>query len=109
MDLGNVFRIIPLLGLIPFLDDPEPDTVVLNAEGIARPTSVCLPYALIPGMDISSSAYQKAITILTKKADAAALLATLPTFDAKLSDADSGMFLFFSKQLFLILIFKTDS
>ena len=107
MDLGNVFCIIPILDLIPFLDDPEPNTIVLNAEGIARPSSVCLPYALIPGIDISSSAYQKAVTILTKKPDATALLATLPTFDAKLSNANSGMFLFFSKQLFLIPLFKT--
>ena len=109
MELGKFFRIISLFILILFLDDPEPEAVVLNAEGIARPSSVCLPYALIPGMDVSSSAYQKAVTILTKKPDAAALLATLPTFNAKLSNADSGAFLFFSKQLFLIFLFKTNS
>lgn len=79
-----------LLDLILFLDDPDPEVVILNAEGIARPSSVCLPYILIPGMDASSSAYQKAISILSKKPDAAAVLATLPIFDAKLSDSDSG-------------------
>ena len=35
MELGKFFRIISLFILILFLDDPEPEAVVLNAEGIA--------------------------------------------------------------------------
>lgn len=49
------------------LDFPSSDTIVLAAEGIARPSSVCLPYDLVPGMDTSSSIYQKAVALLDKQ------------------------------------------
>jgi len=63
MDLGNSFYLIALLGMSQlFLDEPE--ATVPSAEASARPSSVRLPYALVPGMDITSRAYQKAAALL---------------------------------------------
>ena len=36
-------------------------------EATAKPSSVCLPFYLVPGMDTSSLAYQKATTLLAHK------------------------------------------
>ena len=36
-------------------------------EGTDRPTSVRLPYALVPGIDLNSRSYQKAIVLLGKQ------------------------------------------
>ena len=81
MDLGTYHRSFPNSVLIlPDLDDPQSDGAILAAEGIARPTSVRLPYALIPGMDLSSSAYQKATALLNKVAhETTTNLRPLPT------------------------------
>ena len=81
MDLGTYHRSFPNSVLIlPDLDDPQSDGAILAAEGIARPTAVRLPYALIPGMDLSSSAYQKATALLSKVAtEATTNFRPLPT------------------------------
>lgn len=63
MDLGNSSYLISLSGISHlFLDDPE--VSVPDAEATARPSSVRLPYALVPGMDTTSRAYQKAAALL---------------------------------------------
>jgi len=63
MDLGTPPTLFPNLEITYlFLDEPE--ATVLAAEGIARPSSVRLPYALVPGMDTTSRAYQKAAALL---------------------------------------------
>lgn len=63
MDLGNSSYSIALLGISRlFLDKPEP--TVPATEDAARPSSVRLPYALLPGMDTTSRAYQKATALL---------------------------------------------
>ena len=63
MDLGNSSYLISLSGISHlFLDDPE--VSVPDAKATARPSSVCLPYALVPGMDTTSRAYQKAAALL---------------------------------------------
>ena len=62
--------LFPFWKLNLFLDNPE--VSIIAAEGIACPTSVRLPYALIPGMDLSSAAYQKATALLSKVANEAA-------------------------------------
>ena len=43
-----------------------PDVQIISVEPV-RAASVCLPYALIPDMDINSSAFQKAVTVLGKQ------------------------------------------
>ena len=40
--------------------------VVVPDNGMA-PTCICLPYSLVPNMDISSMAYQRAISVLIKQ------------------------------------------
>jgi hypothetical protein len=49
--------------------DPSPSTAntvpVLVPEG--PPTVVCLPYSLVPGLDMSSRSYQRAVTTLGKQ------------------------------------------
>ena len=51
--------------------DTDPDFVsskqaVLDS-GLSSATTVCLPFSLVPGMDTSSKAYQKALTTLGKQ------------------------------------------
>ena len=79
--------LFPFWELNLFLDDPE--VSIVAAEGIARPTSVRLPYALIPGMDLSSSAYQKATALLSKVANEAASQLPAST-GARLIPSDFG-------------------
>ena len=68
MDLGTPPFFFPNRdSYILFLD--EPDVPPVPVESVVRPTSVCLPYAFNPGMDLSSSAYQKATALLRKVAD----------------------------------------
>jgi hypothetical protein len=67
-------------------DFPSSDTVVLAAEGIGRPSSVCLPYNLVPGMDTSSPIYQKAVALLNKQvAPESSPAKTLAPFDRGMS------------------------
>jgi hypothetical protein len=40
------------------------------------PTTVCLPYSLVPGLDMSSRSYQRAITTLGKQQPSQASVAT---------------------------------
>jgi len=49
--------------------DPTPDTELNNPVVVpeAPPSVVCLPYSLVPGLDMSSRSYQRAVTTLGKQ------------------------------------------
>ena len=48
--------------------DPVPNVTTKTSVVIPEtPTTVCLPYSLIPGLDMSSHPYQHAITTLGKQ------------------------------------------
>ena len=48
--------------------DPSPISSKTTLEAIPESASVvCLPYCLVPGLDITSNSYQKAVNILGKQ------------------------------------------
>lgn len=48
--------------------DPTPDVATKNPPVVPKtPTTVCLPYSLVPGLDTSSRSYQRAVTTLGKQ------------------------------------------
>ena len=79
--------LFPFWELNLFLDDPG--AAIKAAEGIACPASVDLPYALVPGMDLSSTAYQKATALLSKVANETTALLPAST-GARLIPSDFG-------------------
>jgi len=71
--------------------DPAPLTAKALLTPIPESTPVvCLPYSLVPGMDITSQSYQKAVITLGKqKINSAPLAKDVPL----ISVLDRGMFL----------------
>jgi hypothetical protein len=49
--------------------DPTPATAINNPVVVPEAPSsvVCLPYSLVPGLDMSSRSYQRAVTTLAKQ------------------------------------------
>jgi len=49
--------------------DPTPDTEIINQVVVPDipPSVVCLPYSLVPGLDMSSRSYQRALSTLAKQ------------------------------------------
>ena len=54
---------------MPLVLPPTTVAVILD-NGSVRPSSVCLPYSLVPGMDIASVAYDKAVSTIAKQINA---------------------------------------
>jgi hypothetical protein len=87
-----------------YLLDPSAANVVPDAP--AHCSAVRLPYSLVPGLDTSSTAYNKALYVLSKQDHAV----HARTLCAKASPADVnvpmdlGILFYFSHPLFLILI-----
>lgn len=48
--------------------DPAPSASIKIPVVVPEtPTTVCLPYSLVPGLDMSSRSYQRAISTLAKQ------------------------------------------
>ena len=48
-------------------DFPDRPITIISDNGSSLATAVCLPFSLVPGMDTSSNAYQRALVALSKQ------------------------------------------
>jgi hypothetical protein len=94
-----------------WFDLPDPSATKVAPDAAVFCSAVRLPYSLVPGLDTSSAAYNKALYVLSKQDHAV----HARTLCAKASPADVnvpmdlGILFYFSHPLFLILIcFSSD-
>lgn len=90
----SVFRLFISLLFISFSERPSPLLPIGLYESSDCNHSVCIPYSLVPGMDVSSTAYSKAISILSKQPDHALALCTAAGPPVPPVRMDIGLFLF---------------